>query len=295
MPGIRIGQTVEPEEVAVPDVRGVVESLAVREIVDRAVDPEEDRDLDQHRQTPRHRVYPIGLVELHRLLRETRAVLAVLLLQLLDLRLQLLHRFAGADRLDRQRQEQRLDDDREGDHRQPATVQRASQEVECVLQKVDVRLPAWRRWEEGNHVWQRRLQSGQRAEKADQTADVEEISEHGRRPPPAIRGTDRRDCGKSRSARPIGRDGDSGSTLFPPETLYAVPNRPHGSGSTGSMVKDTGGQSLGPIGSPGSGRVGTSLHQGTGSYPPRQNGLQRQMRQTVKPPPLMIPYLAIAS
>src|SRR5690606_26318290 len=32
----------------------------------------------------------------------------------------------------------------------------------------------------------------------------------------------------------------------------------------------------------------------TGSYPPRENGLQRRIRQAVIHPPLMIPYLSMA-
>ena len=87
-------------------------------LVDQPEQCQEDRHLDKDRQTRGEGVGSGVLVELHRLLGHAFAVVAVLLLKLLDLRLDQLHVAAGFDLLDEQRDQggpnhQRQPDDRE--------------------------------------------------------------------------------------------------------------------------------------------------------------------------------------
>ena len=94
---------------AVPFFGGLVEQPEQRE---------EDRHLQQDRQAGGERVGARLLVELHRLLGELLPVVAVLLLQLLDLGLDQLHVPAGLDLLDEQRDQRGPDDQRQADDRQ---------------------------------------------------------------------------------------------------------------------------------------------------------------------------------
>ncbi|MPM16710.1 hypothetical protein SDC9_63091 [bioreactor metagenome] len=77
--------------------------LAARRTVDHPVEGEEERHLDEQRQAGGHRVDALLLVELHRLLAEAVPIVRVLLLQLLQLRLQFLHAASAVDLLDEQR------------------------------------------------------------------------------------------------------------------------------------------------------------------------------------------------
>ena len=87
-------------------------------LLSSAEEREEDRHLQQDRQAGRERVGARVLVELHRLLGETLPVVAVLLLQLLDLGLDQLHVAAGLDLLDEQRDQRRADHQGQADDRQ---------------------------------------------------------------------------------------------------------------------------------------------------------------------------------
>ena len=94
------------EERRVPHLDGDEQDLVERE---------EDRDLDQHRPAARDRIDLLLLVELHHRLLQAHAVVLEPLLQLLHLRLQLLHlghRGIGAVG---EREEDRLHDDRHGE------------------------------------------------------------------------------------------------------------------------------------------------------------------------------------
>src|SRR6478609_9188779 len=101
----------------------------------RAIDAEEDRNLDDHRQTAGQRIHLILLVERHRFLRDLLAILAIFLLEFFDLRLQLLHRLARTDRANREGEQQRLHDDRKDNDGEAATMERDRQEVEHALKK----------------------------------------------------------------------------------------------------------------------------------------------------------------
>jgi hypothetical protein len=92
--------------------------LTVRGEVEQAEERQEDRHLQQDRQARGERVGPGLLVQSHRLLGETLAVMAVLLLQLLDLRLEQLHVPAGLDLLHEQRDQCSADHQGEADDRQ---------------------------------------------------------------------------------------------------------------------------------------------------------------------------------
>ena len=113
----------DPEQLGVAELLGLLggqDALrgAVRGVVEQPEQREEDRHLQQDRQARGERVGPALLVELHRLLGETLPVVAVLLLQLLDLRLDQLHVAAGLDLLDEQRDQRGPDDDGQPDDRQ---------------------------------------------------------------------------------------------------------------------------------------------------------------------------------
>ena len=82
------------------------------------IQPEEDRQLRQHRQTAQDRVEPVLLLQLLHLQRHPLAVLAVLLLQRLDLRLQLLHLPRGADLPDERLVQDRAQGEHQEHHRQ---------------------------------------------------------------------------------------------------------------------------------------------------------------------------------
>ena len=99
----------------VPDVRRAEHVVTRRPILDdrhlrlsetarrpvertqHVIQPEEHRDLSKHRQTAQDRVEPVLALQLLHLERHALTVLAVLLLQRLDLWLQLLHLASGAD------------------------------------------------------------------------------------------------------------------------------------------------------------------------------------------------------
>ena len=90
----------------------------LRRLVEEPEQPDEDRHLDDQRKTRGERVGPGVLVELHRLLAEELPVVAVLLLQLLDLRLEQLQVALGLDLLDEQRDQRRADHEGQPDDRQ---------------------------------------------------------------------------------------------------------------------------------------------------------------------------------
>src|SRR5512133_2167526 len=78
----------------------------LREVPQRVVETDEDRELRQQRQARRRRVDVLLLVELHQLFVELLAVALVLALDLLHLRRIRLHVLHRMDLLDRQRHEQ---------------------------------------------------------------------------------------------------------------------------------------------------------------------------------------------
>ncbi len=82
------------------------------------VEPEEHRHLREHRQAAQDRVEPVFLLQLLHLQRHPLAVLAVLLLQRLDLWLQLLHLAGGADLPDERLVEDRAQGEHQEHHRQ---------------------------------------------------------------------------------------------------------------------------------------------------------------------------------
>ena len=110
---------------------------------DGVVKPEEDRNLDHHRQAAGHRIDAVLLIERHRLLRDALAIVAMLLLQLFDLRLQLLHRFRGSEGFHGEGQHQRLDDDGEGDDAESRAAEQRAQTVQRVREEFDVLVPDW--------------------------------------------------------------------------------------------------------------------------------------------------------
>ena len=87
-------------------------------LVEHPEQRQEDRHLHQDRQAGRERVGARLAVERHRLLGEPLAVVAVLLLQLLDPGLDQLHVAAGLDLLDEQRDQRRPHHERQADDRQ---------------------------------------------------------------------------------------------------------------------------------------------------------------------------------
>ena len=99
--------------------------LALRRVVEHPEQGQEDRRLEQQRQARGERVGARLLVQLHHFLTELLPVVAVLLLQLLHLRLQQLHVPAGPDLPHEERDQQGPDDDRQAGDRQrpgPAAV-----------------------------------------------------------------------------------------------------------------------------------------------------------------------------
>ena len=78
---------------------------------------DEDRELHHQRQAPAERVHLVLLVELHHLFVELLAIALVLRLELLDLRLQSLHRQHGAGRLRGEREQDEHHGDRQQDDR----------------------------------------------------------------------------------------------------------------------------------------------------------------------------------
>ena len=109
----------------------------LREVPQRVVERDENRQLDEHRQARSRRVDLVLPVELHQLFVLLLLVALVLLLDLLHLRrvaLQVLHR---VDLLHRQRHEQHPDDHGERDDRpRPREVERAVEPVENVARDV---------------------------------------------------------------------------------------------------------------------------------------------------------------
>src|SRR5690606_18340145 len=91
VPPVRLAEILDPEKSL-----GKVAAASLRELANREEEREEDRHLRQHRQTAAGRVDAVRRVELQRLLGDLLAVLAVALLDLLDLRLELLHRHRRA-------------------------------------------------------------------------------------------------------------------------------------------------------------------------------------------------------
>ena len=85
---------------------------------DRLIKRDEDRELDDQRQTAAQRVDAILAVEAHLFLRQLLAVVLVFLLQLLQLRLKLLHRRRRTLLLRRQREGEQANQHREDDDRQ---------------------------------------------------------------------------------------------------------------------------------------------------------------------------------
>ena len=112
---------------------GCCDAGSLREVPQRVVERDEDRELREHRQARRRRVDVVLPVELHQLFVLLRLVALVLLLDLLHLRreaLQVLHR---VDLLHRQRHEQHPDDHRQRDDRpRPRQVHAEVQPVEDV-------------------------------------------------------------------------------------------------------------------------------------------------------------------
>ena len=88
----------------------------------RRVEREPDRELQQHREAPAERVHLVLLVELHRRDVELLAVGPVLQLQLLDLGLELPHLVHRPHRLRGEREEQHLHEHREQDDREAPVV-----------------------------------------------------------------------------------------------------------------------------------------------------------------------------
>ena len=105
----------------------LLEAVALEHVVER----DEDRDLEQQRQAGSQRVDLVLLVELHHRLLLSLLVVLVLLLDLLELRLQLLHRPHRADLLHRDRQDREPDDEHQRDDRRPPA------EVEAVVEEDD--------------------------------------------------------------------------------------------------------------------------------------------------------------
>src|SRR5690606_32895022 len=167
---IRVTERGQPEEAVCPFA-----GVALRHVANTEVDAEEDRHLDQHRQTTGHRVDAVLLIKRHLLGRGRLAVGAVLLLDLLDLWSQLLHGFGGPGALDGERQEERLDNDREGDDREAATMEEGGELVERPFYEVDVLIPDRDSW-------------GKRGERSGELISPDEIEKHEDWPPPARRG-----------------------------------------------------------------------------------------------------------
>ena len=82
------------------------------------IQPEEHRDLGQHRQTTKDRVEAVLALEFLHLQRHPLAILAVLLLQRLDLRLEFLHLAGRADLADEWLVQQRPQAEHQEHHRQ---------------------------------------------------------------------------------------------------------------------------------------------------------------------------------
>ena len=107
------------------------------EVLQRVVEGDEDRELQQHRQARGGRVDLVLPVELHQLFVLLLPVVLVLLLDLLHLRRVLLQRLHRVDLPDRQRHEQHPDDDRRGDDRPgPAQAEVRVEPVENVTHHV---------------------------------------------------------------------------------------------------------------------------------------------------------------
>ena len=139
--GVSLGQTLQPHETIGPEFRSAGRSIALREVKNRAVEPEEDRNLDEHGETTGHWIDLILAVEPHRLLGDLLTILPVLLLEFFDLWLKFLHRLAGADGLHRQRQQHRLDKNGKDDDRETGAAECLRQKVERVLEQLDVVVP----------------------------------------------------------------------------------------------------------------------------------------------------------
>ena len=99
------------------------------------IEPEEHGQLGQHRQAAQNRVEPVLLLQLLHLQRHPLAVLAVLLLQRLDLRLQLLHLAGGADLPNERLVQDRAQGEHEEHHRQSPgeEVRRPEHEAERLV------------------------------------------------------------------------------------------------------------------------------------------------------------------
>jgi hypothetical protein len=114
--------------VQIGGVLDVLRSVAVHETVDDPVHDDEDRHLQEHREAPAERVDRVLLVEGHHRLVESLAIALVLVLELLDLRLQALQRQHRAGALHRERRQH--DHHREREHRDGEDVAVGEAEVE---------------------------------------------------------------------------------------------------------------------------------------------------------------------
>ena len=94
------------------------------------VEREEDRDLDQHRQTAGDRIDLLALEQLHLLLLLLHLVVGVFGLQFLELRLQRLHLRHRQIRLVGEREEGELDDDGDGQDREAEIADQLVEEVD---------------------------------------------------------------------------------------------------------------------------------------------------------------------
>ena len=107
-----------PRQPRIQLLRKINEPLRVlgQRLDDRLVQPYPDRQLHDHRAQAPDRVHTLLLVQPHRLLGDLLRVLAVLLTDLLDLRLQPGHRPTRIDLLPRQRVHRNPHHDGEGDY-----------------------------------------------------------------------------------------------------------------------------------------------------------------------------------
>src|SRR6185436_458557 len=78
-------------------VRAAGAPEATAQLQQRRVEREQDRQLEQQREASRRRIHAVLLVELHLLFGEALAILAVLALELVHRRSELLHRALRAD------------------------------------------------------------------------------------------------------------------------------------------------------------------------------------------------------
>src|SRR5205807_9697718 len=125
--GVGLGKIVHPEKWRIPKFNGLAEHFE---------QPEEDRDLNHHRQTAAHRINSVILVELHHFLVHPRRDVFIFVAQLLDLRVEQRHLPHRAIGFTLQRPEDNFDDGGERENGSAVGTDPTMEQVQEVEQEL---------------------------------------------------------------------------------------------------------------------------------------------------------------